>query len=77
MTAHPIEMNTILAAVYYNIEKPSLFRVCVGVTLCDLKDQVDQINDHLNHDDTRRMDNVEYRRPLINSDGRGVFCSLV
>jgi len=49
-------MNTNLTAIYYNIGKPNLLRVCVDVTLCDLKDQVDQINDHLNHDDTRKIE---------------------
>jgi len=69
-------MNTNLAAVYYNIGKPNLFIVCVDVALCDLKDQVDQINDRLNHNETKRIGNIEYRCPLINLDGSVLFTCL-
>jgi len=35
--------------------------------LSDLNDQLNQINDRLNHNDTRRVAKVEYRHPLIDS----------
>ncbi|AES65855.1 hypothetical protein MTR_2g049970 [Medicago truncatula] len=57
-------MNTKLDAMYYNMGKPNLFRINVDVTLSDLKDQSDWINGRLTHEDTRRMNNVEYRRLL-------------
>ena len=37
-----------------------MFRVCVDITMSDLKDQLDQINSRLKHDDIRRMVSVEY-----------------
>ena len=41
-----------------------------------LKDQLDLINCRLNHKDTRRVDNVEYRRPSIIVDGRVWFAQM-
>jgi len=49
-----------LAAVCFNGGKPNMFRVQINVTLVDLKDQLDQINQQLNHRDTRRVDDLEY-----------------
>jgi len=64
------DLNTKLAAVYYNDGKPPhLFRIRNDVTLSGLKDQLDQINRQLNHRDTRRMVGVEYRCPLSDSAG--------
>ncbi|AES93736.1 hypothetical protein MTR_5g006910 [Medicago truncatula] len=61
-------MNTKLDAMYYSMGKPNMFRINVDVTLSDLKDQSDWINGRLNHEDTRRMNNVEYRRLLTHMD---------
>jgi len=48
--------------------KPShLFRICTNINLSRLKDQLDQINRQLKHIDTRRVEDVEYRRPSIDS----------
>lgn len=47
---------------------PNMFRVHLDVTLYGLKDHQDQINSSLNHKDTRRMDNVEYRCPSMDLD---------
>ena len=64
------DLNTKLAAVYYNDGKPPhLFRIRNDVTLSGLKDQLDQINRQLNHRDTWRMVGVEYRCPLSDSAG--------
>jgi len=62
------DSNTKLAVVYYNGGKPPhLFRICIVVTLSELKGQLDQINRQLNYRDTRRVDNVEYWRPSTDS----------
>jgi len=45
-----------LAAVYFNGGNSNLFRVWVDVTLVDLKDQLDQINQRLNHRDAKKVD---------------------
>jgi len=59
------DLNTKLAAIYYNGEKPPhLFRIRNDVTLSGLKDQLDQINRQLNHRDMRRVVSVEYRCPF-------------
>ncbi|MCI41585.1 hypothetical protein A2U01_0062818, partial [Trifolium medium] len=65
MDIYPVERNTHLVAVYYNNEKPNLFRINVNVTLCDLKHQLDQHNGHLNCRDASRVADVEYRHPLV------------
>jgi len=69
MDIYPVDPKTILVAVCYNAGNLNLFRVRVDVTLLDLKDQLDQINWRLNHRDTRRVDDVGYRRPSIDSAG--------
>lgn len=53
--------------------KPNLFRIIDGVILCNLRDQ---LNGLLNYDDTRRLINVEYRRPSIGSYGRVRFTKM-
>lgn len=63
-----IDLNTKLVLVYYNKGKSNLLRVRNDVTLFGLKDQLDKINRRLNNKDTRRVDNVEYRRPSTESD---------
>ena len=76
MDTYPINVNTKLVAVYYNIGKPNQFRVDVDVTLSNLKDQLDQVNSILNHIDTRRVDIVEYRHPSIYSNGSVRFSQI-
>ena len=59
------DLNTKLAAVYYNGgTPPHLFTIRHDVTLSGLEDELDQINRQLNHRDTRKVVNVEYRCPL-------------
>ncbi|AES75768.1 hypothetical protein MTR_6g059370 [Medicago truncatula] len=48
---------------------PHVFRTLTDVTLSGLKDQLDQINRQLNHRDTRRVDDLEYRCPSTDSVG--------
>jgi len=61
---------TKLATVYYNGgTPPHLFRIHNDVTLSGLKDVLSQINRQLNHRDTRRVVEVEYRGPLSDSAG--------
>lgn len=54
-----------------------LFRVRVDVTLVDLKGQLNQINRRLDHRDTGRVDNVGYRRLLIDSTVRLQFNQMM
>lgn len=63
-----VEMNFILVRVYYNKEKPHLLIMNVDVILCDLNNQLDQMNNCLNYRDTRRVIDVEYYRFSIDSD---------
>jgi hypothetical protein len=79
MDIYDIRVNTHLAAVYFNNGNPNLFRIHVDVTLADLKQQLDQLNRHLNgHRDTRRVTHIEYRRPSVMEDGRVVsFTNMV
>jgi len=64
------DLNTKLAAVYYNGgTPPHLFRIRNDVTFSGLKDELNQINRQLNHRDTRRVVGVEYRCPLSDSAG--------
>jgi len=69
MDIYPVEPNTMLVVVCFNGGKRNLFRVQVDVTLVDLKDQLNQINQRLSHRGTRKVDGVRYRRPLIDSAG--------
>jgi len=45
---------------------------CLGVTLRDLKDELNEINKGVNPGDTRRMENVRYKRPTLD-EGRVSF----
>jgi hypothetical protein len=64
------DLNTKLAAVYYNGgTPPHLFSIHDDVSLSGLKDELDQINRQLNRRDTRRVVGVEYRCPLSDSVG--------
>jgi hypothetical protein len=40
-----------------------LFKVPVDTTLKDRKDQLNEINQGLNHGDTRRVEELQYARP--------------
>ena len=53
MKAYLVDLNNKLDVVYYNEGKPNIFKVRVDVTLCGLKDQLDQFNCQFNHRDTR------------------------
>jgi len=77
MDIYLVDSNTMLAAVCCNGGKSNLFRVRVDVTLTDLKDQLDQINRQLNHRNIRRVDDVGYRQPSINSIGRLQFSQMM
>jgi hypothetical protein len=46
------------------------------ITFSELKDHLDQINSQLNHRDTKRMDDVEYRRSSIDSAGAVRFSRM-
>jgi hypothetical protein len=76
MNTYPVDLNTKLAVIYYNAGKSNMFKVWVDVMLLDLKDKLNQINRRLNHKDTRRMDNVEYRRPSTDSDESVQFTQM-
>jgi hypothetical protein len=68
-----IDLNTKLIAVYYNKGKPPhMFKVWNDFMLFRLKDQLNQIN----HKDTSRVDDVEYRRPLTDSTGIVQFTEM-
>jgi len=77
MYIYLVDLNTMLAAVCYNVGKPNLSRVQVNVMLVDLKDLLDQINWKLNKRDTRRVNNVGYRRPSIDTSGRLQFSQMM
>jgi hypothetical protein len=47
-----------------------LFKVRDDVTLKELKDQPNEINQQLNPEDTRRVEYVWYELPSFNSEGR-------
>jgi len=76
ISTYPVEMNTKLAATYYNMEKPGLFRMRVDVTQSLLKERLDKINGRLCHGDTRRVKNVKYCCHLIDSDGSVWFIQM-
>jgi len=51
------------AQVSFNGANRHLFKVRFDITLKDLKDQLNEINQILNLVDTRRVDNLQYARP--------------
>lgn len=66
---YPVELNSNLYVFYYK-GKSDLFRIDVDVMLSDLNThQLNQINGPPDHDDTRRVENVEYHRSSIGSYG--------
>jgi len=44
MKTYLVDLNNKLDVVYYNGGKSNIFKVRVDVTLCGLKDQLDQFN---------------------------------
>ncbi|KAK2388663.1 hypothetical protein QL285_062320 [Trifolium repens] len=69
--------DTHLAAVYFDGEKPNMFRIFVDATLVDLKQQLDEINRCcINPNDDRTVTNVEYRKPSMGSDGSLTFTNM-
>jgi len=51
----------------------SMLKVWDDVTLKDLKDQLNEIKQRLDHRDTRRVEYVWYERPSFDSEGRLTF----
>lgn len=54
-------------------------RICLGpklMSLSGLKDYLDQINGHLNHINTRRVDIIKYRRLSVDSNGSVQFTQM-
>jgi len=45
---------------------------CLGVTLRDLKDELNEFNQWVNPGDTRKVENVQYKRPALD-EGRVSF----
>jgi len=73
-----VDMNTMSTEVFFNSGKLNkLFKVQVDVTLKNLKDQLDEIIQWLNHGDTRRVEDVWYERPSIDSVGRLTFTQML
>jgi hypothetical protein len=66
MSIYSLEENTNVVAVYYKGE-PNMFRIHMDITLCDLKDQLEQIDYCLNRGYTRRVNNVKYPCMSIDS----------
>jgi len=55
--------NLFKAQVRFNGGNPHLLKVRVDVTLKDLNDQLNKINQGLNPGDTRRVEDFQYARP--------------
>jgi len=55
--------NLLKAQVRFNGGNPHLFKVRVDVTLKDMKDQLNWINQGLNLGDTMRVEDLQYVRP--------------
>jgi hypothetical protein len=61
--------NLFSVQVRFNGRNPHLFKVQVDVTLKDLKDQLNEINQGLSPKDTRRVEDVQFGHPgLFKSD---------
>lgn len=72
-------MNSNLAVFLVTITKGFLlpfFWINDDGTLSDLNDQLDQLNPHLNHRDTRKMVSVEYHCLSIFDDGCVCFTNM-
>jgi len=55
--------NLFSAQVRFNCGNPNLFKFWVDVMLKNLKDQLNEINQGLNLEDTRRVEDLQYARP--------------
>jgi hypothetical protein len=55
--------NLFKAQVRFNGGNPHLFKFWVDVTLKDLNDQLNKINQGLNPGDTRKVEDLQYARP--------------
>jgi len=55
--------NLFSVQVRFNGGNRHLFKVRANVTLKDLKDQLNEINQGLNPGDTRRVEDLQYARP--------------
>jgi len=55
--------NLFKAQVHFNGGNHHLFKVRVDITLKDMKDQLNEINQGLNLGDTRRVEDLQYARP--------------
>ena len=60
--------NLFNAQVRFNGRNRHLFKVWIDVTLKDLKDQLDEINQGHNPGDTRRVEDLQYARPQLFAD---------
>ena len=57
----------------FNSGEPQRLKIrCLGVTLRDLKDQLNEFNQGVNPRDTRRVEYVRYKRPTLD-EGRVSF----
>jgi len=71
-----IDLNTKLAVIYYNVGKTPSAQCLKWCHIYGLKDQHDQIDCKLECRDTRRMYNVKYQFPSIDSAGRVLFSQM-
>ncbi|MCI32150.1 hypothetical protein A2U01_0053362, partial [Trifolium medium] len=67
---YALQKKTNLVGVYYNKGKPNLFRIQVDVKMAYLKHQLDLKDVYPAA--TKRVTNVEYHCPLVDSGGRVV-----
>jgi hypothetical protein len=70
------QLNTHLAAAYYNGGEAIPFRIHVDITLGDLKHQLTQLNNRCHSRDQRKVTDAEYRRPSVCSDGTVMFTDM-
>jgi len=57
----------------FNSGEAQMLKVrCLGVTSRDLKDELNEFNQGVNPGDTRRVENVRYKRPTLD-EGRVAF----
>jgi hypothetical protein len=69
--------DTHIAAVYFDVGTPNMFRIAIDCTLSELKQQLGEINRCFNnrHDD-RNVTSVDYRKPSITSHGSVTFSRM-
>ncbi|XP_045830908.1 uncharacterized protein LOC123922206 [Trifolium pratense] len=71
-------MRSTLAAVYFNHEKPILFRINDGETFDGLKQQLNELNRTTNNqNDNRTVSSLKYCKPSIGPDGRISFTDMM